>query len=255
LSRPTSPDRPPPSTNGETMRRAKTQEKTSNETAQARQLESERRQSSRPATVKEPARKKMLLIIDNYDSFTYNLVQYFGELSDKHPVCSELRVIRNDEAGLEEVSQINPDCILISPGPGEPSEAGVCTEVIRVLGPTTPILGVCLGHQAIGEVFGGEIVRAKELMHGKTSKVFHDESGVFRGIGSPFTATRYHSLIVREQTLPDCLHANAWLDDGTIMGITHKDHKHIHGVQFHPESILTENGHKMLSNFLDFAAD
>ncbi len=185
----------------------------------------------------------MLLVIDNYDSFTYNLVQYFGELG------AEMKVIRNDAMNLDEIRDLAPEKICISPGPCTPNEAGISCDVIRELGPSTPILGVCLGHQSIGQVFGGEVVRADKLMHGKTSPVFHTGKSVFTGLTNPFTATRYHSLIVKRDTLPDCLEITAETQNGTIMGLMHKKFP-IHGVQFHPESILTEDGMKMLSNFL-----
>jgi len=185
----------------------------------------------------------MLLVIDNYDSFTYNLVQYFGELG------SEMKVVRNDAMSLDEIRELAPDQICISPGPCTPNEAGISCDVIREFGKTTPILGVCLGHQSIGQVFGGEVVRAEKLMHGKTSPVFHTGKSVFAGLASPFTATRYHSLIVKRDTLPDCLEITAETENGTIMGLMHKELP-IHGVQFHPESILTEDGMKMLENFI-----
>ena len=186
----------------------------------------------------------MLLVIDNYDSFTYNLVQYFGELG------AEMKVIRNDAMSIEEIRALAPEKICISPGPCTPNEAGISCDVIREFGETTPILGVCLGHQSIGQVFGGEVVRADKLMHGKTSPVFHTGKSVFAGLTNPFTATRYHSLIVNRDTLPDCLEITAETENGTIMGLMHKQFP-IHGVQFHPESILTEDGMKMLENFLD----
>jgi anthranilate synthase/aminodeoxychorismate synthase-like glutamine amidotransferase len=185
----------------------------------------------------------MLLVIDNYDSFTYNLVQYFGELG------AEMKVIRNDAMSIDEIRGLAPEKICISPGPCTPNEAGISCDVIREFGKTTPILGVCLGHQSIGQVFGGEVVRADKLMHGKTSPVFHQGKSVFKGLSSPFTATRYHSLIVKRETLPDCLEITAETKNGTIMGLMHKELP-IHGVQFHPESILTEDGMTMLENFL-----
>jgi len=192
----------------------------------------------------------MLLVLDNYDSFTFNLVQYLGELAAEHPLAAELRVERNDALNLEQIRALNPAAILISPGPGDPDQSGVCLEVLRELSPTTPTLGVCLGHQSIAQVFGGKVVRAKELMHGKTSPVFHSGAGVFAGLPSPLTATRYHSLIAERESLPDCLEITAWLEDGTIMGLRHRDHPHIEGVQFHPESVLTQDGHRLLANFL-----
>ncbi len=186
----------------------------------------------------------MLLMIDNYDSFTYNLVQYFGELGQ------EVRVFRNDEIDLAGVEALRPDHIVISPGPCTPNEAGISVPLIRAFAGRVPILGVCLGHQAIGQAFGGRIVHAKELMHGKTSLIHHKGVGVFRGLPDPLTATRYHSLVIERETLPDCLEITAWSDDGEIMGVRHKTLP-VEGVQFHPESILTEYGHEMLANFLE----
>jgi anthranilate synthase/aminodeoxychorismate synthase-like glutamine amidotransferase len=186
----------------------------------------------------------MLLIIDNYDSFTYNLVQYFGELG------AEMKVVRNDALDISGVKALAPSRICISPGPCTPNEAGISCEVIRELGSSLPILGVCLGHQAIGQVYGGDVVRADRLMHGKTSQIHHNGSSVFKGMPNPFQATRYHSLIVKRDTLPDCLEITAWTDEGEIMGLRHKQHP-VHGVQFHPESILTEDGRRMLRNFLE----
>jgi para-aminobenzoate synthetase component 2 len=192
----------------------------------------------------------MLLVLDNYDSFTFNLVQYLGELAAEHPIAGELRVERNDALSLEQIRALAPAAILISPGPGDPDQSGVCLEVLRELSPTIPTLGVCLGHQSIAQVYGGKVVRAKELMHGKTSPVHHSGQGVFEGLPNPLTATRYHSLIAERETLPDCLEITAWLDDGTIMGLRHRDFPHIQGVQFHPESVLTQEGHALLANFL-----
>jgi len=192
----------------------------------------------------------MLLVLDNYDSFTFNLVQYLGELAAEHPIAAEVRVERNDALTLAEIRALAPDAILISPGPGDPDQSGVCLEVLRELSPTVPTLGVCLGHQSIAQVFGGRVVRAKELMHGKTSPVLHEGQGVFAGLPNPLTATRYHSLIAERDSLPDCLEITAWLEDGTIMGLRHRDHPHLQGVQFHPESVLTQNGHQLLANFL-----
>jgi para-aminobenzoate synthetase component 2 len=192
----------------------------------------------------------MLLVLDNYDSFTFNLVQYLGELAAEHPLAAELRVERNDALNLEQIRELAPAAILISPGPGDPDQSGVCLEVLRELSPTVPTLGVCLGHQSIAQVFGGRVVRARELMHGKTSPVFHGGAGVFAGLPSPLTATRYHSLIAERESLPDCLEITAWLEDGTIMGLRHRDHPLIEGVQFHPESVLTQDGHRLLANFL-----
>ena len=196
----------------------------------------------------------MLLVLDNYDSFTFNLVQYLGELASDHPITDELRVERNDALTLEQIRELSPDAILISPGPGDPDQSGVCLEVLRELSPTIPTLGVCLGHQSIAQVYGGKVVRAKELMHGKTSPVLHEGQGVFAGLPNPLTATRYHSLIAERESLPDCLEITAWLEDGTIMGLRHRDYPHLQGVQFHPESVLTQNGHQLLSNFLAQAA-
>ena len=196
----------------------------------------------------------MLLVLDNYDSFTFNLVQYLGELAAEHPIVAEVRVERNDALNLEEIRALAPDAILISPGPGDPDQSGVCLEVLRELSPTIPTLGVCLGHQSIAQVFGGKVVRANELMHGKTSPVLHEGQGVFAGLPNPLTATRYHSLIAERDSLPDCLEITAWLEDGTIMGLRHRDHPHLQGVQFHPESVLTQNGHQLLANFLHEAA-
>ena len=192
----------------------------------------------------------MLLVLDNYDSFTFNLVQYLGELAPEHPIAAELRVERNDALSLEQIRALAPAAILISPGPGDPDQSGVCLEVLQELSPTIPTLGVCLGHQSIAQVYGGRVVRARELMHGKTSPVHHSGQGVFEGLPNPLTATRYHSLIAERESLPDCLEITAWLDDGTIMGLRHRDFPHIQGVQFHPESVLTQEGHALLANFL-----
>jgi para-aminobenzoate synthetase component 2 len=192
----------------------------------------------------------MLLVLDNYDSFTFNLVQYLGELAPEHPIAAEVRVERNDALSLEQIRALDPAAILISPGPGDPDQSGVCLEVLRELSPTIPTLGVCLGHQSIAQVYGGKVVRAKELMHGKTSPVHHSGQGVFEGLPNPLTATRYHSLIAERETLPDCLEITAWLEDGTVMGLRHRDFPHIQGVQFHPESVLTQEGHALLANFL-----
>ena len=192
----------------------------------------------------------MLLVLDNYDSFTFNLVQYLGELAGDYPLASELRVERNDALSLEQIRELNPAAILISPGPGDPNQSGVCLEVLRELSPSIPTLGVCLGHQSLAQVYGGTVVRAKQLMHGKTSPVFHGNQGVFEGLANPLTATRYHSLIAERASLPDCLEITAWLDDNMIMGLRHRDYPHLQGVQFHPESVLTQDGHKLLANFL-----
>jgi len=185
----------------------------------------------------------MILMIDNYDSFTYNLVHYFQELG------AELTVIRHDEWTIEEVEAFRPSHIVISPGPGHPREAGISMGVLARLGPSIPTLGVCLGHQAMAEVFGGKVVHAPQLVHGKTSPIHHDGTGVFNGLPSPFLATRYHSLMVESHTLPEVLRVNAHTDDGVVMGMVHRHHP-IHGVQFHPESILTVHGHDMLRSFL-----
>ena len=185
----------------------------------------------------------MLLMIDNYDSFTYNLVQYFGELGE------DVRVFRNDEIDLAAVHAMKPDRIVISPGPCTPNEAGISVPLIKEFAGKIPLLGVCLGHQSIGQAFGGRIVHAKQLMHGKTSMIHHKDVGVFHGLPNPFRATRYHSLVIERDSLPDCLEITAWTEDGEIMGVRHKTLP-IEGVQFHPESILTEYGHEMLANFL-----
>jgi len=186
----------------------------------------------------------MLLMIDNYDSFTYNLVQYLAEIGQ------EVKVVRNDKISIEEINKLNPQYIVISPGPCTPNEAGISLELIEAFKGKIPILGVCLGHQSIGQAFGGKIVHAQTIMHGKTSKISHNNKGVFRGIKNPFIATRYHSLVIEKQTLPNCFDITAWTDDNEIMGIKHKELA-IEGVQFHPESILSEYGHDLLKNFLD----
>jgi anthranilate synthase component II len=193
-------------------------------------------------------RSLKLVMIDNYDSFTYNLVQYFGELG------ADVTVVRNDQITLDEIKAINPDKIVISPGPCTPKEAGVSVDVITKFAGRYPILGVCLGHQSIGYAFGGNIIHAKSIMHGKTSLVYHHNTGVFTGLSNPFTATRYHSLVIEQETLPSCLEITAWTQDEhgeieEIMGVRHKS-LDIEGVQFHPESILTEHGHDLLRNFL-----
>jgi anthranilate synthase component 2 len=185
----------------------------------------------------------MLLMIDNYDSFTYNLVQYLGELGE------DVRVARNDEIDLPRIEAMKPDRVVISPGPCTPNEAGVSVPLIREFAGRFPILGVCLGHQSIGQAFGGHIVHAKQLMHGKTSPIRHGNEGVFRDLPDPLTATRYHSLVIERDSLPDCLEVTAWTEDGEIMGVRHKILP-VEGVQFHPESILTEKGHELLANFL-----
>jgi para-aminobenzoate synthetase component II len=185
----------------------------------------------------------MILLIDNYDSFTYNLYQYLGEMG------ADLRVIRNDEMTAEEALALQPERIVISPGPGNPDQAGMSLEVIRRASGKVPLLGVCLGHQSLGQVFGGSVVRAPKLMHGKTSQIHHDGRTVFAGLPVPFTATRYHSLVVARDTVPDCLEISAWTDDGLVMGLRHKEYV-LEGVQFHPESILTSAGKDLLRNFL-----
>lgn len=193
----------------------------------------------------------MIIVIDNYDSFTYNLVQYLGELGAEFPVAKEVQVYRNDQISLEEIRRLQPAAVVISPGPGRPEDAGISLELIKELGPTMPILGVCLGHQSIGQVFGGKIVSAPILMHGKTSQVEHSGVGVFRGVESPMIATRYHSLVIEKQSCPEVLEITAWVEDGTIMGVRHREYPHIEGVQFHPESILTTSGKQLLRNFLE----
>ena len=195
----------------------------------------------------------MFLVIDNYDSFTYNLVQYLGELAVDHEITRELIVKRNDEITLDEIIKINPDGILLSPGPGNPDQSGICLPILKNISRDIPTLGVCLGHQALAQAFGGKVIVAKELMHGKTSKIFHNKKGLFKDIENPFLATRYHSLIVEGDSLPSCFEITATLEDSTIMAICHKDYQHLHGVQFHPESVLTQFGHKLISNFLKMA--
>ncbi|HSG61087.1 MAG TPA: aminodeoxychorismate/anthranilate synthase component II [Pseudomonadales bacterium] len=190
----------------------------------------------------------MLLMIDNYDSFTYNVVQYLGELK------ADVKVVRNDEITLEDIEALAPEKIVISPGPCTPNEAGISIAAIKHFGGKIPLLGICLGHQSIGQAFGGKIIRAKRVMHGKTSLVHHNDSSVFKGLSNPFTATRYHSLVIEQDSLPDCLEVTAWTEnaDGSmeeIMGVRHRE-LDIHGVQFHPESILTQHGHDLLENFL-----
>ncbi len=191
----------------------------------------------------------MLLMIDNYDSFTYNLVQYFGELG------AEVKVMRNDQITIDEIEKLNPQQLVISPGPCTPNEAGISVEAIKYFTGKKPILGVCLGHQSIGQAFGGKIIHAKQIMHGKTSMIYHADKGVFSNLNNPFEATRYHSLVIEQNSLPDCLEVTSWTEnaDGSIdeiMGIQHKEYL-IQGIQFHPESILTEHGHDMLKNFLE----
>jgi anthranilate synthase component 2 len=189
----------------------------------------------------------MLLLLDNYDSFTYNLYQYLCELG------AEVRVARNDKITVSEIEHLAPEQIVVSPGPCTPAEAGISVELVRELGPRIPILGVCLGHQAIGEAFGGRVIRAPKVMHGKTAPIQHDGRGVLSGLPSPFIATRYHSLIVERASLPDCLEITAESEDGLIMAVRHRDYP-VEGVQFHPESILTEHGHALLKTFLSYHA-
>lgn len=186
----------------------------------------------------------MILMIDNYDSFTYNLVQYFGELGQ------EVRVVRNDAVTVEDITTLAPDMLVISPGPCTPNDAGMSLEIIKTFAGRIPLFGVCLGHQAIAQVFGGDVVRADTLMHGKTSPIFHENKGVHNGLNNPYNATRYHSLIVKKETLPKCLEVTAWTEQGEIMGIRHKQMA-VEGVQFHPESIMTEGGKVLLQNFIE----
>jgi anthranilate synthase component II len=193
----------------------------------------------------------VIIVIDNYDSFTYNLVQYLGELATEFPVALDIKVFRNDKISVDEIRALNPDMVVISPGPGRPEDAGISLDLIKQLGSSLPILGVCLGHQSIGQVFGGKIVSAPELMHGKTSPVFHAGVGVFQGLEDPLIATRYHSLVIDRQTCPGVLEITAWVEDGTIMGVRHRNYPHIQGVQFHPESVLTSSGKQLLRNFLE----
>jgi anthranilate synthase component II len=193
----------------------------------------------------------MILVIDNYDSFTYNLVQYLGELGQEIPLASSLEVFRNDQLSLDDIISLAPVGIVISPGPGCPDDAGISLQVISQLGPTIPILGVCLGHQSIGQACGGKVIPAPELMHGKTSPIYHRGEGVFAGLESPFQATRYHSLVIDRPSCPEVLEITAWVEDGTIMGVRHRQYPHLQGVQFHPESILTQVGKSILRNFLE----
>ncbi len=199
----------------------------------------------------------MIIVIDNYDSFTYNLVQYLGELgigiADESPlpIASEIQVYRNDQITIDKIRQLQPDGIVISPGPGRPEDGGISLQAIQELAPKIPTLGVCLGHQCMGQVFGGKIVSAPILMHGKTSEIYHNNIGVFQDLANPFTATRYHSLVIEKATLPEVLEVTAWTEDETIMGVRHRNYSHIQGVQFHPESILTASGKKLLRNFLE----
>jgi para-aminobenzoate synthetase component II len=207
-------------------------------------LESKRAERSRARIFEHEVRKKMILMIDNYDSFTYNLVQYLGQLGE------ELIVKRNDEITIKEIEELSPEFLMISPGPCSPNEAGISMSAIEHFAGKIPIFGVCLGHQSIAQVFGGDVVRAERLMHGKTSQIFHDGKTIFTGLPQPFTATRYHSLIVKKETLPDCFEISAWTDADEIMAIRHKTLP-IEGVQFHPESIMTSHGLEMLKNFID----
>ncbi|MEH2141515.1 anthranilate synthase component II [Nostoc sp.] len=193
----------------------------------------------------------MIIVIDNYDSFTYNLVQYLGELAAEFSVADDIKVFRNDKISIDEIRALKPEAVVISPGPGRPEDAGISLELIEQLGQELPILGVCLGHQSIGQVFGGKIISAPELMHGKTSQVSHTGVGVFRGLENPLTATRYHSLVIQRETCPDVLEITAWVEDNTIMGVRHRNYPHIQGVQFHPESVLTSSGKQLLRNFLE----
>lgn len=191
----------------------------------------------------------MLLLIDNYDSFTWNLVHYLGELGE------EVKVVRNDALSVSEALALNPHSIMLSPGPCDPDQAGICLDLTKAAAEKRiPLIGVCLGHQTIGQAFGGKVVRCKEIVHGKLGQMHHTDKSLFRGLPSPFMATRYHSLVVERETLPDCLDVTAWLEDGTIMGLMHRELP-IHGVQFHPESIASEHGYEMLKNFLNEAKE
>jgi|TARA_B100002052_G_C15648134_1_gene491586 glutamine amidotransferase of anthranilate synthase or aminodeoxychorismate synthase len=187
----------------------------------------------------------LLLMIDNYDSFTYNLYQYFGELG------TEVITLRNDQTSIEQIEQLNPDGLIISPGPCSPTEAGISNDTIKYFAPKLPILGVCLGHQCLGESFGGTVIRANEIRHGKTSLIHHNDTGVFKGLPNPFQAIRYHSLIVDKPSLPESLEITAWTEEGLIMGLRHKKYQS-EGIQFHPESIMTPNGKDILTNFLSY---
>jgi len=192
----------------------------------------------------------LIIVIDNYDSFTYNLVQYLGELGAELKVAANIKVYRNDKISVAEIRELKPDGVVISPGPGRPENAGISQALIQELGASLPILGVCLGHQSIGQVFGGKIVAAPELMHGKTSEVYHNQVGIFEGLDNPIIATRYHSLVIDRESCPEVLEITGWVEDGTIMGVRHRNYSHIQGVQFHPESILTNSGKLLLRNFL-----
>ena len=195
----------------------------------------------------------MFLVIDNYDSFTYNLVQYLGELSSEYKITKDILVRRNDQITLKEIAEIKPRGILLSPGPGNPDQSGICIPILKNISKEIPTLGVCLGHQALAQAYGGQVLIGKEIMHGKTSNIFHNQKGLFADIENPFLATRYHSLIVDANTLPNCFEVTAYLEDKTIMGISHKKYSHMQGIQFHPESVLTEFGHKIIGNFLKMA--
>lgn len=192
----------------------------------------------------------MILVIDNYDSFTYNLVQYLGELLPEFPDLGEILVKRNDEISISEVKKLAPEGVVISPGPGRPEEAGVSLDIIKEMDASTPILGVCLGHQSMGLMYGGKVISAPYLMHGKTSQIYHTGVGILEGLSNPFTATRYHSLVIDRHNCPEVLEVTAWTEDDIIMGVRHRQYPHVQGVQFHPESILTNVGKELLRNFL-----
>ena len=192
----------------------------------------------------------MIIVIDNYDSFTYNLVQYLGELGTELTVAAKIKVYRNDKISVADIRDLKPDGVVISPGPGRPENAGISQQLIQELGASLPILGVCLGHQSIGQVFGGKIVAAPELMHGKTSEVYHNQVGIFEGLDNPIIATRYHSLVIDMESCPEVLEITGWVEGGIIMGVRHRNYPHIQGVQFHPESTLTYCGKSLLRNFL-----
>ncbi len=192
----------------------------------------------------------MILVIDNYDSFTYNLVQYLGELLPDYPHLMDVIVKRNDEITISQIKELHPQGIVISPGPGRPEESGVSLDIVRDLGASIPILGVCLGHQSMGLMYGGEVIRAPYLMHGKTSKIYHKNTGIFSGLENPFVATRYHSLVIDPDHFPKVLEITAWTEDNIIMAVQHREFHHVQGVQFHPESILTISGKQLLGNFL-----
>ncbi len=192
----------------------------------------------------------MILVIDNYDSFTYNLVQYLGELLPDYPHLMDVIVKRNDEITISQIKELHPQGIVISPGPGRPEESGVSLDIVRDLGASIPILGVCLGHQSMGLMYGGEVIRAPYLMHGKTSMIYHKNTGIFSGLENPFVATRYHSLVIDPDHFPKVLEITAWTEDNIIMAVQHREFHHVQGVQFHPESILTISGKQLLGNFL-----